>query len=69
MGLRHLRARGQLAAGTAITDSEGEFDVEVVTTGSVSDAFTATATRPTRPADSTRRHRCVTTTTATTTQR
>ncbi len=44
---------GQLAAGTAITDSEGEFDVEVVTTGSVSDAFTATATSSDETCDST----------------
>lgn len=44
---------GELAAGTAITDYEGEFDVEVVTTGSVSDAFTAIATTADETCDST----------------
>ena len=44
---------GELAAGTAITDSEGEFDVEVITTGSISDAFTASATSADEICDST----------------
>ena len=44
---------GQLAAGTATTDNEGEFEVEVVTTGAVTDAFTAIATTADETCDST----------------
>lgn len=44
---------GELASGTAITDYEGELDVEVVTTGSITDAFTAMATTTDETCDST----------------
>lgn len=44
---------GQLAAGTATTDPSGEFDVEIVTAGAVSDGFTATATSGAETCDST----------------
>ena len=44
---------GELASGSATTDSDGEFEVEVVTSGSVSDAFTALATTTDETCDST----------------
>jgi hypothetical protein len=44
---------GELAAGTATTDDEGEFEVEVITSGSITDAFTAVATTTDETCDST----------------
>lgn len=44
---------GTITSGTATTDEEGEFEVEAVTAGAVSDAFSATATTANETCDST----------------
>lgn len=44
---------GELASGSATTDDEGEFDIQVVTSGSVTDPFTALATTTDETCDST----------------
>lgn len=43
---------GELAAGTALTDDEGEFEVKVLTSGAVTDAFSAIATSADESCDS-----------------
>lgn len=44
---------GGIASGTATTDDEGEFEVQALTAGSVSDAFSALATTAGETCDST----------------
>ncbi len=43
---------GQIASGSATTDEEGEFEVKVLTAGSVTDAFSAVATNAGETCDS-----------------
>ena len=43
---------GEIASGSATTDARGEFEVEATTAGTITDAFTGTATNGTETCDS-----------------